>query len=269
MPDNTTLAKAEIREIDSDPKSPTEINKDKWTVVQFNPDSLKVSFANQVAQPQGGGDQNGPQAQQFVGSGSTKLAVQLYFDVTSDIPPGALANGAKETNDVRVMTERVAYFITPVGEPANKPKKFKPPIVRFRWGSFKFDGIMEGMEETLEHFSPDGRPLRASVSITLAQQRITAFGTEAKNDPPGVTKKSGGGSGGKGDKAAGSAPMTAAPADTPLQSMTDSTSGAGLDWQAVASFNGIENPRIMAPGQLIDLDPPKVTIGIGLSIGEG
>jgi len=39
-----------------------EINKDKWTTVQFNPDSLKVTFANQVAQPQGGGDQNGPQA---------------------------------------------------------------------------------------------------------------------------------------------------------------------------------------------------------------
>ena len=268
MPENNTFAKAEIREIDSDPKSPKEINKDKWTVVQFNPDSLKVTFANQVAQPQGGGDQNGPQAQQFVGSGSTKLAVQLYFDVTSEIPAGALANGAKETNDVRVLTQRVAYFITPVGEPKNKPKKFKPPIVRFRWGSFKFDGIMEGMEETLELFSADGRPLRASVSITLAQQRITAFGTDSKDDPPGVTKKSGGAQNGNGDKAAGSAPMTAAPADTPLQRMTDNAPGSGLEWQAVASFNGIENPRILVTGQLLDLDPPKVSVGIGLSIGE-
>ena len=51
MPDVPQLAKAELRQLDADFKN--EINKDKWTIVQFNPDSLKVSFANQVAAPSG------------------------------------------------------------------------------------------------------------------------------------------------------------------------------------------------------------------------
>src|SRR5258708_15345343 len=162
------LAKAELRQLDANFNN--EINTDKATKVQFNPDSLKVSFANQVASPSGSGDQNGPQARQFVGAGTTKLSVTLYFDVTSELP-----TGLSPVNDVRKLTQRVAYFITPIGEPKANPKKFIPPAVRFIWGSFQFDGIMESMEETLELFSFEGRPLRASVAVALTQQKITAF----------------------------------------------------------------------------------------------
>src|SRR5438105_12358517 len=131
MPDTPKLAKAELRQLDAN--FDQEINKDKWTKVQFNPDSLKVSFANQVVAPAGGGDQNGPQAQQFVGAGSTKLAVQLMFDVTNELP-----QDLPDTDDVRILTKRVAYFITPKGTPdEKKPKKYIPPSVRFSWGSFQ------------------------------------------------------------------------------------------------------------------------------------
>src|SRR5271154_1302883 len=131
MPDVPQLAKAEIRELDAN--FANEINPDNWTIVQFNPDSMKVSFANQIATPSGSGDQNGPQARQFVGAGTTKLAVTLYFDVTSEIPQGLPA-----ADDVRKLTQRVAYFITPAGAPPGQPKKFIPPSVRFLWGSFQF-----------------------------------------------------------------------------------------------------------------------------------
>src|SRR6185437_7029443 len=168
MPDVAQLAKAELRELDANFSK--EINQDKWTKVQFNPDTLKVAFANQIATPSGSGDQNGPQARQFVGAGTTKLSVQLYFDVTSELPQGLPA-----VDDVRKLTQRVAYFITPTGDPKNKPKKYIPPAVRFRWGTFQFDGIMESLEESLEMFSFEGRPLRASVSLSLSQQKITEF----------------------------------------------------------------------------------------------
>src|SRR5215470_17097395 len=104
MPDVPQLAKAELRELDADFRN--EIHQDKWTKVQFNPDSLKVAFANQVAAPSGSGDQNGPQARQFVGAGTTKLSVTLNFDVNSEIP-----TGLPETNDVRDLTQLVAYYI--------------------------------------------------------------------------------------------------------------------------------------------------------------
>ena len=249
MPDVPQLAKAEIRELDANFKN--EINPDNWTIVQFNPDSLKVSFANQVATPSGSGDQNGPQARQFVGAGTTKLSATLYFDVTSAIP-----QGLPEVDDVRRLTQRVAYFITPAGDPPNNPKKFIPPSVRFRWGSFQFDGIMESMEETLELFSFEGLPLRASVAIALTQQKITAFQFNAVNPPPAATLQGG--------QPPGTTPLTEAPAGSSLQNMVANQPGLGpgADWQSIALANGIENPRLLQPGQLINLNPPSVSAGV-------
>jgi hypothetical protein len=256
MPDTPKLAKAELRQLDAN--FDQEINQEKWTKVQFNPDSLKVSFANQVAQPAGGGDQNGPQAQQFVGAGSTKLAVLLVFDVTNEIP-----QDLPDTDDVRILTKRVAYFITPKGSPDDKkPKKYIPPSVRFAWGSFQFDGIMEAMEETLEFFSFEGKPLRATVSLTLTQQKITEFKPKEISSGPGVTRKAG--------KAPGTSPMNEAPAGSSLQSMaSNSPNGSGADWQSIASFNGIENPRLMGAGTLIDFNPPDASIGASASVDLG
>jgi hypothetical protein len=252
MPDVPQLAKAEIRQLDADFKN--EINSDKWTKVQFNPDTLKVSFANQIATPAGGGDQNGPQARQFVGAGTTKLAVTLFFDVTAEIPQGSLPQDLPDTDDVRKLTQRVAYFITPEGDPKNQPKKYIPPAVRFLWGSFQFDGIMESLEESLELFSFEGRPLRASMNMTLTQQKITEFKFNSANTAPGVTRRGG--------SAPGTSPMTEAPSGSTLQGLTAANPGAGLDWQTIASSNGIENPRLLKPGQLIDLNPPQVNVSV-------
>lgn len=250
------LAKAELRELDADFRN--EINKTKWTKVQFNPDSLKVSFANQVATPSGSGDQNGPQARQFVGAGTTKLSVTLNFDVNSELP-----KGLPETNDVRELTQRVAYFITPTGQPTNKPKKFIPPSVRFSWGSFQFDGIMESMEETLELFSFEGRPLRASVAISLTQQKITAFKFNKLNDPPAATRQ--------GKNPPGTSPVTEARAGSSVQSMVANQAGQGpgSDWQSIAQANGLENPRLLKPGQLIDLNPPSVAASVSAETALG
>jgi Contractile injection system tube protein len=249
MPAVGQLAKAEIRELDANFKN--EINPDKKTVVQFNPDSLKVSFANQIATPSGSGDQNGPQARQFVGAGTTKLAVTLNFDVTSELP-----QGLPQTDDVRQLTQLVAYFITPKGDPESAPTKFIPPAVRFLWGSFQFDGIIESLEETLDLFSFEGRPLRASVALSLSQQKITLFQFNAANQPPAATLQGG--------QAPGTAPMTEAPSGSSLQNLVANQSGLGpgADWQSIALANGIENPRMLQPGQLINLNPPTASVGI-------
>ena len=55
----------------------------KRVKVQFNPETLKVTFANQIVQPTGPGDQRGTPGRQYVGAGTTKLALQLWFDVTA------------------------------------------------------------------------------------------------------------------------------------------------------------------------------------------
>lgn len=246
MPDPAPMAKAELRELDA--SFANTINEDKWTKVQFNPDTLKVSFANQLKEPSGSGDQRGSQARQFVGAGTTKLAVQLWFDVTQE-----LGQGLPDVTDVRQLTQRVAYFMTPIGEPANNPTKFIPPAIRFLWGTFQFDGIAESMEETLELFSHEGRPLRASVALVISQQKITTFAFNEANDPAGFTRRN--------RRAAGTQPQTEAPADANLQSMAASQPGGQQkDWQSVANANGIENPRRLEPGQLIDFDAKRPQI---------
>jgi len=234
-PDNLSntqnLAKALLQEI-STGKNPKPINSDKDCLVQFNPESLKVSFANQISKPEGAPAKKGKPPTQFVGQGTTKLSLQLWFDVTALIPPEQ-----KEETDVRNLTKKVSYFITP--KPGESPEKMIPPIVRFSWGSFQFDGIMESMEESLEFFSSDGRPLRASVTIGLTQQEITEVKPKPLT-PPGVQMPP-------------TRELTQAPAGSSVQSIADSQ-GKGGNWQDIAAANNIENPRLLQPGQLLDMN---------------
>ncbi|MCI0496373.1 peptidoglycan-binding protein [candidate division KSB1 bacterium] len=233
MPESQPLAKAELHELDAN--FTKEINPDKAVKVQFNPESLKVSFANQIATSDGPGDQKGTPSRQHVGAGTTKLLLQLWFDVTAPQP-----EGETRVNDVRKLTQKVAYFITP----KEQDKKFIPPAVRFLWGSFQFDGLMESMEESLEFFSHDGYPLRASVSISLSQQKITVFSFSQK----GLTNIGG--------LTRGTSPLTQVPMNSTLPGMAE-TMGKGENWQAIAKANNIENPRLLKPGQLIDMNLTK------------
>ena len=173
MPEPPQLERAELRELDADFTNP--INDDKWVKVQFNPETLKVTFANQIVQPEGGNQSAGNAGRQFVGAGTTKLALQLWFDVN--------AMEKDPVDDVRRLTQKVVYFMTPQKADAD-PSKLAPPGVRFQWGSFPFDGMVDGLEETLEFFSLDGKPLRASVNVTISQQKILAAEFEGDGKVP-------------------------------------------------------------------------------------
>jgi Contractile injection system tube protein len=254
------LAKAELLELDANFN--LKDGSDKATKVQFNPDSLKVSFSNQLKAKEGN-DQNGPQAIQFAGSGTTKLSVTLYFDVTAELPDGLPA-----TTDVRKLTQRVAYFITANKQGSGRSTQYVPPGTRFSWGTFQFDGVMESMEETLELFSFEGRPLRANVTIALTRQEITEFKFNDVPPPPAATRRGG--------AAPGTAPVTEAPSGSNLQSMAANQAGgsggalgANGGWQAIAAANGIENPRLLQPGQLIDLNPPSLSASASLGLNAG
>lgn len=229
----STLAKAQIRQMKPDfsgEETDPEIRK-KTVVVQFNPETLKVSYQNQIQQPEGGGDKRGSQSQLFVGSGTTKLTCTLWFDVNATQPeqPDTAFNNV---DDVRKLTNRVAYFITPAADKKD-PKKFVPPAVAFVWGSFRFEGIMEGVEESLEFFSPEGKPLRASIGISMTQQKILilppAEMAKTNKEPPGTK------------------PTTPVPQGSSVQKL------AGENWQGVAENNNVENPRRPQTGQRLDM----------------
>jgi hypothetical protein len=140
------LAKAQLRELDA--SFEREINTARWVTVQLNPHELRTSFSHEL----------GP---------TTRLDLQLTFDVDAPAP-----RGRRAPDDVRRLTERVAYFATPRAVRGGATTR---PAVRLVWGTFQFDGHVEALEETLEAFSPEGRPLRATLALSLARAQIAPY----------------------------------------------------------------------------------------------
>ena len=248
MPQPANLVKAEIREINWDSSQQAqEINSDKTVKVQFNPETLKVNFSNQKS----GSDQRGGSAVQFVGTGTTKLTLELWFDVTAPLP-----EAEEDVDDVRRLTQKVAYFITPK-QVEGENDKWIPPGVRFIWGTFLFDGVLDSLDENLEYFSEEGKPLRASMSINLSRQEIQfEFGSQ---QAPGLSSEG----------MAGTTPMQQAKADDTVQDMA-AKAGKTSDWKSIAAANGIEDPRHLAAGALVNMSAGvKVSGGasVGLSAG--
>jgi hypothetical protein len=238
----TVLSKARLIELKEDLSS--ELDGGKQIDVQFNPDTLRVTYANQVVQPEGGDQASGTAGRQFVGAGTTKLALTLWFDVT------AMTENA--VDDVRRLTRDVIHFMTPKASEEDA-SKLAPPGTRFSWGSFIFDGMVEGLEESLEFFSPEGKPLRASVGLTLGQQKVLVSTFEGEGS---VAR-------------AGARPFASARQGDSLQSMA-ANAGKGGDWQGIAAANGIEDPLRMNTGQFVDLNAGiKGGAGFGISGGAG
>lgn len=234
MPVPENLVKAELREIEWDKSQKTkEINKEKTVQVQFNPETLTVNFSNQKV----GGDQRGGSAIQFVGEGTTKLSLDLWFDATV----AESEEGGTPPEDVRKLTDEVNYFIRPVEKIVGGKKGWVPPAVRFIWGTFLFDGVMDSINEKLEYFSEDGKPLRAMVSISLSSQTIQfKFGDQKSGNIGGTSTPA-------------TQPQQPAKTGDTVQKMA-TAAGRGDDWKQIAAANGIENPRQIAPGTLIDLN---------------
>jgi hypothetical protein len=255
VPEPPNLKKAHIREIWFGPDG--AIREDnpqgapaKELDVQFNPQTLKMSYATQKKNA----DAPNGSPTQFVGEATTKLTMELVFDATQ--PIGAQGGHA---DDVRTLTQKIAYFLIPQSSGT-------PPGIRFQWGSTLFEGVLDSMDETIDLFDEEGRPLRATVGISMTQQRITydpskqvAPGGAAGARPPG-----GGGVPGAGGAAFGAripgAGAPSVPGTVPLaqarggEALAQLAGRAGLpDWRAAATLNDIDNPRQLMTGALIEL----------------
>lgn len=217
MPEPATVTRARLEQIRlGDGDRDSEITDENATVeVQFNPESLKVTYSNTL----GSEDQAGGAAIQQVSKSSTKLAVDLWFD----------ASALSDVADVRTKTKQVNDFFTPRGETPQLPG------VRFIWGSFLFEGVMQSLDETLEFFSADGRPLRAKVAISIASQDIQFRINPLESNGDATATR----------------PQTPATEGEGLQQMLGRR-GNPEDWQSVAAANGIENPRFLEPGSSVD-----------------
>lgn len=216
--------------------------------VHFNPVSLQFSITNQL-DPQ----QRSKDKKQYVKESSGKLTMDLVFDTTDT------------GQNVRGATGKIAAFMQP-------DAKHVPPMVRFEWGAFAFQGIVESYKETIDFFSSNGVPLRASVNLTLSdQQKVfdqnAATGSRTADVTGGLTPSN---------------TVEVPPADP---SSVASQAGDPRAASAIAALNGLESLRFPSGPLVLDASASlrgpvafasggaglglSASAGAGLSVGGG
>jgi hypothetical protein len=214
--------------------------KDEEIAVHFNPASLEYTVSNTLKD-----EGKGNKKKQHVASSTAKLSMDLTYDTTAD------------GQDVRNFTSKLAKLMQPDDSGA-------PPLVLFDWAAYSFKGMVEAYKETIDFFSSDGVPLRASVKLTLAQQDVVFEGGS--------------------DKRANTQPDAIELPSRPGQSATDIASQGGNSraGRGIAAMNGEASMRFSAGASLtvsasVSLKAPVafasggagIGIGVGASAGIG
>lgn len=209
-----TLQKAQL--VPVDPKTKEAVIGDAIPV-HFNPETLKLAYTiNNKADT--ASKNSSEQPGQQVSNSSAKLSVDLVFDTTD------LFEKDQDEADVRnkVTNKIVELFVAPPAPDASgdgKPIPANPCL--FLWGTFQFVGLVESYNETLEFFSASGVPLRAAVSLTLAENRYKVANVPQRVPGQGQPLALGG-------------------------NLSLALSNAGMDptdWRNTALANGMETPR--------------------------
>ncbi|MEO6713858.1 MAG: phage tail protein [Mycobacteriales bacterium] len=146
------VALAELRELD--PLFEREINQKRWVRAHINPDSLEVSYRSADAISGG--------------VGTAALTVELWVDATAATRP-------RRSSDIHELVAAFAYFVTP--RAARGSREPAAPAVRFTWGALTFDGYVETLRHSFGHYSADGRPQLARLSVGMSRPWI--------DSPPG------------------------------------------------------------------------------------
>jgi hypothetical protein len=165
--------------------------------------------------------------------------MDLVFDTTED------------GRDVREDTGQLKEMAVVPGEATTKP-----PRVRFTWGRFAYEGVIESLGETLEFWSSEGVPLRALVQLAISGVGADTVAAGAENARAAIASAPQGGFG---------ATDVARQAGDP---------GAG---RQVAAVNGLESMRMIGGGavavgggvQLKAAAGFKLSAGAGASVGFG
>lgn len=207
--------------------------------VHFNPQTLQYTITNTLANTGSGNS-----SKQYTGESTGKLTLDLIFDTTDT------------GEDVRLHTVKVAQLMEP-GDSEDKA----PPVVEFAWGLYTFSGMVESYRETIDFFSANGVPLRASVNLTLSSQdKVFEGGSRDK------TAGTGGSMTGRNNP---NAVQTSTPGPNDGRGVTQTATQAGNPAAAreIAAQNGIENMRFPGSGTL-QLNTSSMT-GVSASVSLG
>lgn len=219
--------------------------------VDFDPQSLELTYTTGSTAPgsaptaSGSGTAAKSPTQQT--SQRAALALTLLFDTST-----------QRGVSVQARTGPLVSLTTPRLQPDGSQAR---RVVRFLWGSFLFYGCVDSMSQTIDFFSDVGVPLRASVRLSLTEisdpSRRSGSGAGtgigASFGASVGLSASAGASFGAGESASfgvGTTPLTLSRDGDTIQAI-GARSGGAVSWRAVATANGIDNPRLLQPGTVL------------------
>lgn len=274
------MGTAKITEWDMAKRAPAQYSGAVSLTVDFDPQSVELSYTA-IGTPSATNSTTAgtvsKTAPQQTGQ-SASMSVTLIFDTTAT------------ATSVQKRTEPLVSLTKPRDLAPEGPSR---PVVCFQWGSFVFFGNVQTMSQTIDFFSDGGVPLRASVRLSLNEVGPpppassgggsgigggagagVGFGAGVGiGVSAGVGVSAGGGiSAGVGLSAGASASasagigtsaLTLSQSGDSIQQIT-ARSGGSTSWKVVAAANGIDNPRLLPPGTVLD-----VRAGAQLNAGIG
>ena len=152
------LVKATIEVLDKQAIQPGKL--EQFLDVQFNPTEYTRTKGAQIAEIGVYGIDS--PILQFVRGQNEKLTLDLFFDSTL-LSEQRMGEGARS---VTTLTDPF-YQLVKI-----QPKMHAPPKIKFTWGTdLSFTAIVESVQQKFSLFSPDGVPLRATLSVTFREYK--------------------------------------------------------------------------------------------------
>lgn len=188
--------------------------------LQFNPNKLALTKSTEWRrQPSRMASESA--MPEFVGSGPRSLSLEVFLDAT------ATHDNSVERNVEKLMQ---ACVPTPRSLAAKKPAS---PWVRFEWGTARttsFNGVLGSLSVDYSLFDVDGKPLRATCSLTLE---------EASTAAPGQNPTSGSREARRTHRVV---------AGDSLPQLAWHEYGDATAWRVIAEANDIDDPHVLVPG---------------------
>lgn len=199
--------------------------------VMFNPNNYSVTKPVTWTTPGAAATERRKNAPllEFSGGGSRTMTLDLFFDTTDKTSPTEV--------DVRAQTNQIVK-LTQIVRALKEPR---PPICTISWGAFlkgsdfPFTGVVTQLTQHFTLFRPDGRPLRANVSVAFSEW-LDPTDDQKETDPEFTTRliKRG---------------------DT-LSSIAAEVYSDPARWRTIAEANQLDDPRQISVG--LRLNIPKV-----------
>jgi len=194
--------------------------KGQMIEVLFNPTEYSVEHSASFGETAPPGLDN--PITQFVNGNAQVLTMDLLFDTYTD--------GGGE--DVSERTRQLTDLVRIDGD------LHAPPTVRFSWGVFLFEAVIDKISQRFTMFLADGTPVRATLSVTFTQYKtIQEQLQQPRRNSADKTKHR----------------TVEGPDD--LWLLADREYGDVARWRHIARANRIDEPRRLVAGTVLVLPP--------------